>query len=264
VVVGAVLALAGLLDAGKAPVSDETAALVNGTAIPVDELNSLLERRARGGAPGEQLHGTLDDMIDEELLIQRALELGILRRDSNVRVAIIQAMEKSILNEERGRSVPEDAVRGFYREHPDLFTEPRLLQLEEIVVSDARIAPELAAALAGGASATSLAEARQGVSATRLPPVPLSPDALSRRYPEDVLARVEVAAAGDVLTFDGERGVHLLKVVAVREAHLPAFEDIRLSVLDELQMQRLDAAYEDYLAWLRQRADIRINERVTR
>jgi hypothetical protein len=35
-------------------------------------------------------------------------------------------------------------------------------------------------------------------------------------------------------------------------------------VLNELQLQRQNAAYDEYLAWLRQRADIRKNESLAR
>lgn len=261
---GILLALAGLVDAGNAPLDDTTVARVNGVPIPADELQSLLERRAREGVSVDRLPGTLDQLIDEELLIQRASELGILRRDSNVRVAIIQAMEKSILNEERGRSIQEEDIQAFYRDHTQLFAEPRRLQLEAILVRDGAQVPSLLAALMKGTEATALAAARDAVSLTRLPPVPLSLDALARRFPDDVLARLKDAAEGEVVTHESDRGIHLVKLVRIREAKVPAYEDIRLSVLNELQMQRQAVAYDEYLAWLRQRADIRKNERLAR
>jgi parvulin-like peptidyl-prolyl isomerase len=78
------------------------------------------------------------------------------------------------------------------------------------------------------------------------------------------MVELATAAAGDIVTHESDRGVHLIMVLAVRDARLPPFDEIRLSVLNELQMQRLDDAYEEYLAWLRQRADIRRNERLAR
>ena len=76
--------------------------------------------------------------------------------------------------------------------------------------------------------------------------------------------RLAEAGKGDVLPHESDRGMHLIRVLAVRDARLPPFDEIRLSVLNELQMQRLDTAYEEYLAWLRERADIRRNERIAR
>lgn len=218
VAVGILVALGALLEAGNAPLPDTTAAMVNETPIPADELQNLLQRRAQQGAPVNQLLATLDDMIDEELLIQRASELGILRRDSNVRVAIIQAMEKSILNEERGRSFTQEQIEAFYRDNTALFAEPRRLQLEELVVADADQATSLSAALRKGAAATALAAGNDEVSIRRLPPVPLSVDALARRYPQDVFPRLETAAEGEVLAYQSDSATHLVKILGVREA----------------------------------------------
>ncbi|EED33583.1 conserved hypothetical protein [gamma proteobacterium NOR5-3] len=259
VAAGILIALTGLVDAGHAPLPDTTAALVNGTPVPRDELQSVLQRRAQEGAPVDQLLATLDDMIDEELLIQRASELGILRRDSNVRVAIIQAMEKSILNEERGRNLAEAQLQEFYRDNTALFAEPLRFQLEEIVVEDETQATAIITALREGLSAKALAAENDAVSITRLPQVPLSLSALSRRFPQDLVSRLETAGKGDILTDKSERGIRIIKILDVREANVPPFEDVRLSVLNELQMYRQDIAYEEYLEWLRQRADIRKN-----
>jgi len=261
VAVGILVALGGLVDAGKAPLPANTAAQVNAVSIPADELQSLLQRRAQAGAPVAELLRTLDDMIDEELLIQRAAELGILRRDSNVRVAIIQAMEKSILNEARGRSFSEEEIQAFYRDNTTLFAEPRRLQLEEVVVSDPERAPSLTTLFAEGAIGRALAAANNDVSLTRLPPVPLSLDALDRRYPQDVLARLENADEGDVLTHESDRGIHIIRILRVVAAREPPFDEIRLSVLNEMQLQHQNVAYNEYLVWLRQRAEIRKNER---
>jgi hypothetical protein len=264
VVLGILAAMTGLVEAGKAPLDEATAALVNDTPIPADELRSLLERRTRSGAPVDQLLATLDDMIDEELLIQRALELGILRRDSNVRLAIIQAMEKSILNEERGRSFSDAELEAFYRSNTALFAEPLRLLLEELLVADPARVAELAALLQAGTSANRLAAGDDGLSVTNLPPVPLSLEALARRISADILPRLETAGEGDVLTYRSGRSTHLIRVVAIEEASVPPFAELRFSVLNELQLQRQNAAYDEYLAWLRQRADIRKNESLAR
>lgn len=262
VAIGVLLALVGLIDAGDAPLDDATAALVNDQPVTTDELRSLLQRRAREGAPVDQLLRTLDDMIDEELLIQRAQELGILRRDSNVRVAIIQAMEKSILNEERGRPISDEELIAFYRENTALFSEPLTLQLEELVLSDVTEVESVEAALRAGTSVDELAAGLASISMTRLPPVPLSLESLARRYPGEVIARLEEASAGDVLLHESSRGTHLTRVIHRLEASTPDFEEVQLSVLNELQIQRQEAAYDEYLLWLRERAEIRKNERL--
>ncbi|WP_439101975.1 peptidyl-prolyl cis-trans isomerase [Congregibacter sp.] len=262
VVLGVLIALAGLVDDESPSLDDATAALVNETRIPTDELRSLLERRAQEGAPVDQLLDTLDDMIDEELLIQRASELGLLRRDSNVRIAIIQAMEKAILNEERSRNVPDVEISAFYNANKTLFAEPLTIQLEGLVVSDRSQLPSTEAALREGVAIRALAAENSGVSVSRLPPVPFSLDKLARRFPEEVVTFLQTAEVGSVLGYEAKRGYRLIRVAAVNEARVPPFKEVRLSVRGELQLQRQDLAYDEYLEWLRQRAEIRKNLRV--
>jgi hypothetical protein len=256
---GMLVALTGLVDSGNSPLSDETAARVNGVPIAADELRSLLERRSLEGAPVEQLQGTLDDMIDEELLIQRAIELGLPRRDSNIRVAIIAAMEKSILSEAAGRAISEGELEDFYRANLALFSEPRQLQVDELILDNPVEASSVADRLRNGEQAMDLAASMESVSLARLPPVPLSLDALARRYPQDLIARLQDADVGDVFVREVDTTTRVIRVSDVLEASVPPFEDVRLSVLNELQMQHQDRAYDEYLTWLRLRADIRRN-----
>jgi len=260
VIIGVLVALTGLVDTPDAPLDDATAARVNGIPISADELRSRFERRSLQGAPADQLRRTLDDMIDEELLIQRAQELGLLRRDSSIRIAIIDAMEKSILGEAAGRAVSEAELEDFYRDNRALFSEPRQFQVDELRLENPKQAASLAERLRGGEEALDLAAGMQSVSLARLPPVPLSLEALARRYPPALIARLENAVVGDVLVQETGDATLLIKVVGVLEASTPPFEEVRLSVLNELQMQRQGSAYEGYLAWLRQRADIRRNQ----
>jgi hypothetical protein len=171
-------------------------------------------------------------------------------------------MEKSILNEARGRTFTDDEIQAFYRDHRRLFAEPRALQIEEVVVTGADPVAGLVAALGAGAPVAELAARSNAVSVVRLPPVPLSLEALARRYPADLVARLETAEAGEVLPYESNRGRHLLRIEAVLEERVPPFEEVRISVLNEMQLRGQDEAYDDYLAWLRQRADIRTNPRL--
>ena len=61
-------------------------------------LESIGESR-KGGLLEKDIDMVLDKLIDEELLIQRAIDLGMLETDSQVRSVIIQKMIESILSE---------------------------------------------------------------------------------------------------------------------------------------------------------------------
>ena len=55
----------------------------------------------------------LDKLIDEELLIQRAIDLGMLETDSQVRSVIIQKMIESILSEIDNLSYSDQDFKKF-------------------------------------------------------------------------------------------------------------------------------------------------------
>ncbi|MEA3643345.1 MAG: SurA N-terminal domain-containing protein [Lamprobacter sp.] len=287
---GITLALMGLADGGRTPLDAATAARVNEAPIATDEWRSLLERRAQAGVPAEALTDTLDQLIDEELLIQRAAELGILRRDSNVRVAIVEAMQKAIFNEARGHSASEAELRAFYNDNRALFAEPLRLQLDGLQLEGLQLeglqleglqdsggvgaagaragakvearAVAAMAALRAGVAIEALVASDAALSPLQLPPVALSVDALSARFPELATDTLTAAVQGEVISHASARGLYLLRVVSRHEASVPAFEAVRDAVLNEWQLQRLDAAYKEHLGWLRERADIRINQQL--
>src|SRR5262249_60782483 len=88
---GCAPAAAGLVDpavtSGHA-LPPGAAARVNDALVSADDYaRSLdaLERDRRGGAVPSDRRLVLDRMIDEELLVQRGLELGLARQDARVR-----------------------------------------------------------------------------------------------------------------------------------------------------------------------------------
>ena len=94
-----------------------------------------------GASSREALRAALDKVIDRELLVQRALELG-LERDAQV-AAAIEAARRQLLAQayvERiavggdAQPTPQE-VRSFYEENPALFAERRIYRLRELAVS---------------------------------------------------------------------------------------------------------------------------------
>src|SRR5687768_11054675 len=91
---GVVCAAIGLLLSGEGERSlpANAAASVNGTVIRLEEYDRAVaafasDRRAPIGA--EDRRHVLDRMLDEELLVQRGLELGLARHDRRVRGDIV-------------------------------------------------------------------------------------------------------------------------------------------------------------------------------
>ena len=66
----------------------------------------------------------LDRMIDEELLLQRGIELGLPRYERNARRAIVAAVVSAVTAEAEGSEPSQDELRAFYRDAGERFSRP--------------------------------------------------------------------------------------------------------------------------------------------
>jgi len=141
----AVAAAAALLSAcggGKGDdKNSQTAARVNKEEITVHQINYVLERQA--GLTAEQAesasHQVLERLIDQELAVQKAQDLK-LDRDPRV-VQQVEAAKRDILSRAYLEKVGEaaakptaDDIAKYYNDHPALFKDRRLYNLQELAI----------------------------------------------------------------------------------------------------------------------------------
>jgi len=178
-IVGAVaglgLAATGLLrgDQGSAPVPGNAVATVNGTPIFEADYRRAVsavsaDRRSKQLSL-EQRARILDRLIDEELLIQRGLELRLATRDPRIRTNLSGAVIDLIVAraDAQGREVDDDTLRAFFREHRDYFrSSPRLHVQQEgdavVTIPDVPLPPAKLRQYVGVAAARSLLGAKPG------------------------------------------------------------------------------------------------------
>ena len=103
--VGALLGLAaaaaGLLAQTRAAseIPDGAVAAVNGAAVRRADFERAVEALAsdrRGAIDDADRRHVLDRLVDEELLVQRAIELGLVRQDRRVRGDLVTAVIESV------------------------------------------------------------------------------------------------------------------------------------------------------------------------
>ena len=137
-VAGLVMAARGLIstDAGSGDALPERViARVNGSEILTDDYLRLvagLERDTREAADEKSRRHVLDRMIDEEVLVQRGLELGLAESDRRIRANVTAAMIRSILVEVEDRKPTASELRDFYEEHRDFFTQPGRMRVHQL------------------------------------------------------------------------------------------------------------------------------------
>lgn len=271
--VGIALAAFGIARSGDAPPADpdEAVAVVNGQPI-------LRETFARfAGAVASERKSTeldpdtrrrlLERMIDEELLLQRGISLGLQRRESMARRSIVSALIASVTAEAEVEEPDEETLRAFHAENAERFARPGRLTIDAALVGvgerpDAvayRAAREIAQQLRAGEDFARVSHELADAPVVELPGGPLPIETI-RQYLGPTPARTASdLAPGEVS--DPVRGSAGYYVIALRERapmELPPFEEIREQVRTEYLRSRGDAALRAYVAELREGADVRV------
>ena len=123
---------------------DGAIALVNGKPIREEDYAravALVERDKRTEITAEDRTRVLDRLIEEELLIQRGIEIGLVDSDRSVRKAITQAMLASIVAESASAQPSEDDLRTFYAENSWLFVHSAGTATDQGMTAEKTIEP---------------------------------------------------------------------------------------------------------------------------
>jgi hypothetical protein len=78
----------------------------------------------------------LERMIEEELLIKRALDLGMLENNPIARGTIVQQMIKTIIAENMRYEVSDKELNEFFEENIGFFTKSSRLRIQQLYFSD--------------------------------------------------------------------------------------------------------------------------------
>ncbi len=216
----------------------------------------------------------LDRMIDEELLVQRALELGLAAIDRRVRGELTSGLMDSIVGEADAVDASESQVARHFEEHVDFFTRPGRLHGQTIYFSsrsDGRRQEGSAAERAGQAvmrlragENTSEVETRLGdPQVSPLPNGMLPPSKVRDYVGPIVLQSLEALVVGEWSEpIESGGGFYVARVIEREPQIIPAFEQVENLVRQDLKRRRGDQALRDYLDDLRTRTPVAINESV--
>ena len=164
-------ALAGLLMAGYSLftargtstliVPAEAVALVN--QQPIARSDYLLQLQTLYGvdlqhATAAQRHKVLDDMIREELFVQRGKELDVAATDPDVRAAMVSSVELEIAADAVTSQPSEAQLRSYYASHQARYASEGVMTLRDLVFPDAKAAAEAAEVLRSSVPTPALLE----------------------------------------------------------------------------------------------------------
>ena len=275
---GIALAASGLVDAsrrGGGGMPRDAVAVVNGAPIRQDEYERTLAAVAndrREPLDAADTRHVLDRLIDEELLVQRSLELGLPQTDRKLRADLTSAMIAAVTAEVADGEPTDADARAFYDTHRTFFMRTGRLRIRTVFVRTA--ADETASASVQTAQARAVeavrrlrdgedvATVRAALGDTEVAPVPdtLLPVDKLGDYLGPTAARTALTLApGEVSEpVRSGAGFHVVQVIERQADYTPPFDDVRAEVLAEFHRRAGDRALRTYLDELRTRADVRV------
>jgi hypothetical protein len=209
---------------GPAGLPDDAAARVNDRRVARDEWRravAAVESDRRTPLTAADRRHILERLVEEELLVQHGIALGLIEHDRRLRGQLVADVIAAAAG---GAPEPDEAaLRRFYDENRELFTTPGRVRV--------------AAARADGAPLS--------------PPVPdaLLPPAKLREYLGPRLTEVALALGEGEASAPLEGAV--VRVLQKEPARTPAFEDIREEVRAAARRRAEEQALRELLAELR-------------
>lgn len=270
---GAALAARGIVretSVAAFAVPVDAVAVVNGqtvSRISFETAVALVERDRGSAATTEEKRRILDRLVDEELLVQRGLELGLVRSDRKLRGDLVAGVIEAAAAGSTTAEPTDRQLAAFFDANLAMFTPPPPLRVLQVFVATGPRSEAEASARAW-AAAGRLREG-QDIAAVRSdlgdPPAVEVPNAFvpASRLRETLGPSASAIAQGmkpgevsdPLRADDGYRVLLLLERGAVAT---PDLAGRREDVLAEYRRQRGEAALRETLDQWRKRSDVKL------
>jgi hypothetical protein len=275
VIAGAAIAAATLVRGGApnatratASVPSEAVAVVNGKPVTRDALarftGAIARERGRLELDPAEQRRILDRLIDEELLLQHGIALGLDRSEPSARRAIVSAVIDTLTTAEM-RDPDRSDLEAFYRDYGKTLARAGAVQVEVAFVPVGAIAEDDAKQRASEIAR----RARAGESLAALgqpldPPLAAGPtnfDVLRDRFGNVVVQALAHLAPGEIS--DPVRamdGYWVTRLVAREPDVVPPLDDVADAVQQAWVQHEHDALLTREIERLRNQADVTITD----
>jgi hypothetical protein len=233
---------------------DSAVARVNETLIARDTYERALQRLQSDSSDALDERDeawVLQRLIEEELLVQRGLSLGMAQQELDVRGAIVQSLVASVTAEADAASPDDTVLKSWFEQHPERYSSMSALTVDVWTTSDEESAREFLQAVNDGNP--------EAGSARRVPTVPAGPvplDKLRDYLGPGITASAAGMPAGSSAVFARQGRWLIIRIVARHESSIIEFDRIRTQVLLDYRRSLADDRLRDYLDSLMQQADV--------
>ena len=265
---GLVLGLLGMLVSVLTPSWDGTdntgvVAVVNGTDITREKYLSYLQALSadkKDPIGAEDSIYVLQRIIEEELLVQRGVEVGLLESDKRTRAALVNGMISMTTTAAEAKAPSEKELADFFRANIDYFTPTARLRAQQLVVkgedNQSRALAAYQRLVAGEGFQAVNREFGSAVALTV--PNSMLPPAKLREYLGPTMTRMlteqPAGFVSEPQSMDG--GYRIVQLLEKEVGKPPELEQVREQLEAEYVRRSGDQALREYLEWLKDRADI--------
>lgn len=238
--------------------SASAVARVNDINISRDDFDRAMQRLAPGdgsAAPPDAQAAVIEILVNDELLLQRGLELGMAQSDVTIRTAVVNSLIASVTAEADAASPTDEQLATYLAEHADRFSYTSRVAVRAWQTDDESIAQSFAAAVRTGKHETTI----DGM--TRIPDLPdalLTLDALRDYLGPGITAAVANMPANSSSVFARRGRWVVVHVVEKETAVADDLAAIRNRVLIDYRRSLADEMLKTYLEELRERASISV------
>ena len=206
----------------------------------------------------------LERMIEEELLILRAKDLGMFSSNTMIRGAVVQQMINMIISENSLSIISDDDLKKFYNNNKGFFTNADRLRIKQVFFSDSKgDALERAQStyldLIEGRSLEQII-ANSDKTALEIPDTLMTLAKIREYIGPSLMQVAKMLQPGDFTSPKKvQNGYKIIFLIQRRDASPPSFELIKDRVRAEYKKRKDDQALRDYLNQLKNWYEIERN-----
>jgi len=206
---------------------------------------------------------TIEAMIDEELMMQRGLEIDLPSYDPEVRNALVAGVELEVTADVLAQQPTPDELRGYYEQYKDRYSSEGVMQLRDLLSTSPADAPKAVEALRRGHALDAVIKQYGLVDSGRLMDAghvdtgDIFQFAVRAKLDDALYAAASALRDGDISTpITLSDGVHLIVMIHHRWPVPQSFDVASNRVWSDFKKEAQAKVRAANLAYLHSRADI--------
>lgn len=252
--------------------TDDIVALVDNHPILRSDLDLALEALSmnkENPLTDEQIRLVRERLIDEQLLLQRGIDLNLHQTSNPIRKLIVNSMIDSILSENNDFLLEDSDLESFYNDNISFFLPAKQLRLKRIFIQfrsqeeDEEKLDAIRSRLIGGEDFDVVSNEEGD---NYLPEIPdtFLPERKLKDYMDPVLVKNAFNLKDGQITSEIEtkEGYNFLYLVESEKGEPLPFIDMKSKVKGEYIRRKDEEALLNYLTWLRKKYNIIYNEKI--